>query len=84
MQWTNALSTCPSLEAAITEVVDQITQSMPGVVPDLGILFISSAYATDYSRLVPLLLEKFPISNLIGCSGGWHCWYGRRSLTLRG
>ena len=70
MQWTNALSTCPSLEAAITEVVDQITQSMPETVPDLGILFISSAYATDYSRLVPLLLEKLPISTLIGCSGG--------------
>ena len=70
MQWTNALSTSPSLEAAITEVVEKITQSMPDVEPDLGILFISSAYATDYSRLAPLLLEKLPISTLIGCSGG--------------
>ena len=69
MQWTNALSTRPSLEAAITEVVDSIKQSLLDT-PDLGILFISSAYASDYSRLIPLILEKLSLPVLVGCSGG--------------
>jgi small ligand-binding sensory domain FIST len=69
MQWTNALSTRPSLETAITEVVERIKLSLSGN-PDLGILFVSSAYATDFPRVVPLLLEKLPIPILIGCGGG--------------
>lgn len=68
-QWFNALSTRPSLEAAVTEVVDQIKQSGIGS-PNLGIVFISSAYASDYPRLVPLILEKLPLPILIGCGGG--------------
>lgn len=69
MQWFNALSTRPSLEAAVTEVVDKINQSFNGS-PDLGIVFISSSYASDYPRLVPLILEKLPLPLLIGCGGG--------------
>lgn len=69
MQWTNALSTRPSLEAAVAEVTASIKQSLDGT-PHLGIVFISSAYATDYSRLVPLLLEKLPLPVLVGCSAG--------------
>ncbi|NJK50893.1 hypothetical protein HC931_24770 [Candidatus Gracilibacteria bacterium] len=69
MQWTNALSTRPSLETAITEVVERIQQSLSGN-PDLGILFVSSAYATDFPRVIPLLLEKLSIPVLIGCGGG--------------
>ncbi|MEA5510794.1 FIST N-terminal domain-containing protein [Crocosphaera sp. UHCC 0190] len=68
MQWTNALSTRPSLEGAVTEVVATIQQSLSHP-PDLGIVFISSAYASDYTRLVPLILEKLPLSVLIGCGG---------------
>ncbi|WP_227873560.1 FIST signal transduction protein [Aphanothece sacrum] len=69
MQWINALSTRPSLEGAVTEVVEKIQKSL-SVLPDLGILFISSTYASDYSRLIPLILEKLPLPLLIGCSGG--------------
>lgn len=69
MQWVNALSKRPSLEAAITEVVEKVTKSLSGT-PDLGFVFISSAYASDYARLVPLLLEKLPLPVLIGCGGG--------------
>ncbi|MCU0535628.1 MAG: FIST C-terminal domain-containing protein [Hydrococcus sp. Prado102] len=69
MQWTNALSTSPSLETAITEVVERIKPSLSGN-PDFGILFISSAYATDFPRVIPLLLEKLSIPVLIGCGGG--------------
>ena len=69
LQWINALSTCASLEAAVTEVVSRVKQSLSGT-PDLGIVFISSAYASEYPRLVPLLLEKLPLAVLIGCGGG--------------
>ncbi|MGP0128697.1 FIST signal transduction protein [cyanobacterium endosymbiont of Epithemia clementina EcSB] len=69
MQWVNALSIRPSLEAAVTEVIDGVKKSLSQS-PDLGILFISSAYASDYPRLIPLILEKLSLPILIGCSGG--------------
>ena len=69
MQWVNALSKRPSLEEAISEVTTQIKQTLVGT-PDVGFLFISSAYASDYPRLFPLLLDKLPLGNVIGCGGG--------------
>ncbi len=69
MEWINALSTKVSLEAAINEVVASIQASL-STTPDLGIVFISSAYTSDYPRLMPLLLEKLPLPCVIGCGGG--------------
>ncbi len=69
MQWINAVSTRPSLEAAVTEVVEAVRKNLTKEA-DLGVVFISSAYASDYARLVPLLLDKLPLPVLIGCSGG--------------
>jgi small ligand-binding sensory domain FIST len=68
IQWANALSTRPSLEAAVAEVVERIQQSLTAD-PHLGLLFISSAYASEYSRLMPLLKERLSIPVLIGCGG---------------
>ncbi len=68
IQWANALSTCPSLEAAIAEVVDRVQKSLTAT-PDLGLVFISSAYASEYSRLMPLLREQLSVPVLIGCGG---------------
>ncbi|PSO96563.1 MAG: hypothetical protein BRC53_08430 [Cyanobacteria bacterium SW_6_48_11] len=69
IQWTNAISTRLSLEAAIAEVVERVKQSLSAE-PNLGIVTISSAYASEYPRLVPLLREQLPVSTLIGCGGG--------------
>lgn len=69
IQWINAISTRPSLEAAVTEVVDRVKQSL-STNPDLGILFISSAFGSEYPRVVPLILEQISIPILIGCGGG--------------
>jgi small ligand-binding sensory domain FIST len=69
IKWSNALSTRPSLEAAVTEVVDRVEQSLSQP-PDLGFVFISSAYASEYSRLIPLLKEQLSVPVLIGCGGG--------------
>lgn len=68
IQWANALSTRPSLEAAIEEVVERTQQSLPTA--DLGLVFITASFASEYSRLMPLLKERLPTSVLIGCSGG--------------
>jgi small ligand-binding sensory domain FIST len=66
MQWVSALSTRPSLESALKEVVEQAQRSLEGPA-DLGLIFISSAFASEYSRLMPLLAELLPIPALIGC-----------------
>ncbi|MEH1940554.1 MAG: FIST N-terminal domain-containing protein [Nostoc sp.] len=69
MQWANALSTRHSLEAAVTDVVEQAVSSLTAPA-DLGLVFISSAFTSEYSRLLPLLAEKLSVPVLIGCSGG--------------
>ncbi|NEQ20764.1 MAG: hypothetical protein F6K28_16325 [Microcoleus sp. SIO2G3] len=68
IQWANALSTRPSLEAAVAEVVDRVQQSLTAT-PDFGLVFISSAYASEYSRVMPLLQEQLSVPVLIGCGG---------------
>ncbi|KPQ40381.1 MAG: hypothetical protein HLUCCO16_02965 [Phormidium sp. OSCR] len=69
MEWVNSLSTRPSLEAAITEVSQAALEGLSKP-PDLGLVFISSAFATDYPRVLPLLREQLPDIPLIGCGGG--------------
>ncbi|AFY56649.1 hypothetical protein Riv7116_4218 [Rivularia sp. PCC 7116] len=69
MQWTNALSTRPSLEAAISEVVEEASRKL-STQANLGIAFISSAFTSEYSRFLPLLAEKLDVPVLIGCSAG--------------
>ncbi|MGF1492387.1 MAG: FIST N-terminal domain-containing protein [Microcoleaceae cyanobacterium] len=69
MQWVNVLSMRPSLEAAVAEVVVEAQQALSGQ-PDLAIVFISSAFASEYSRLVPLLQEHLQVPALVGCGGG--------------
>ncbi len=69
MKWVNALSTRPSLEAALEDVVGQARESLQAPA-DLAILFISSAFASEYSRLMPLLQEQLTVPALIGCGSG--------------
>lgn len=70
LKWANALSTLASLEAAVEEVVTGATQQL-GAEPDLAFVFISSAFASEFSRLMPLLRERLRTAPpLIGCSGG--------------
>jgi len=69
MKWVSALSTRPSLEAAIAEVVEQAQQRLQDPA-DLAIVFVSSAFASEFSRLMPLLQERLAVTALIGCSGG--------------
>lgn len=68
MRWVSALSTRASLEAAVKDVVEQVQQLEAS--PDLAFAFISSAFASEYPRLMPLLQEALSIPVWIGCSGG--------------
>jgi small ligand-binding sensory domain FIST len=68
IRWANALSTRPSLEAAVEEVVERAEQSLQASA-DLALVFISAAFASEYTRLMPLLQERLSVKVLIGCSG---------------
>lgn len=69
IQWHNVLSTRPSLEGALDEITQRLTTTLTQT-PDLGILFVASAYVSEYPRVIPLLREKLPIPMIIGCGGG--------------
>ncbi|MDJ1184570.1 FIST signal transduction protein [Roseofilum casamattae] len=69
MQWANALSTRPSLEAAISEAIATVEQQLSQPA-SIGLVFISSAFTSEYSRLMPLLQEKLDIPAIVGCGGG--------------
>ncbi len=69
MQWVSALSSKPSLEAAVQEVVAAVRSQLRSQ-PDLGLVFISTAFASEFPRLLPLLQEALPLPCLVGCGGG--------------
>ncbi|MEM9245883.1 MAG: FIST N-terminal domain-containing protein [Cyanobacteria bacterium P01_F01_bin.153] len=73
-QWTCALSTRVSLEAAVQDAVERATAALTGPA-DLAIAFISSAFTSEYSRFMPLLKEALAehyedLPAIIGCGGG--------------
>jgi small ligand-binding sensory domain FIST len=80
MQWVSALSTRPSLESALKEVIEQADRSLEGPA-DLGLIFISSAFASEYSRLMPLLEEMLPMAAIVGCGGGGVIGTNRSGVT---
>ncbi|MFS8120361.1 MAG: FIST N-terminal domain-containing protein, partial [Microcoleus sp.] len=80
MQWVSALSTRPSLESALKEVVEQADRELVGPA-DLALIFISSAFASEYSRLMPLLRELLPVAAILGCGGGGVIGTNRGGLT---
>jgi len=77
MKWVTSVSTKISLEAAVQDLAQQVLTGLGDRSLDLGFLFVSRAFASDYPRLLPLLAEKLPIQKLIGCSGGGIVGNGR-------
>jgi small ligand-binding sensory domain FIST len=69
MKWVTAFSTRPSLESAVGEVVETAVQAL-STPADLALVFISASFASEYSRLMPLLRERLSVQHLIGCGGG--------------
>jgi small ligand-binding sensory domain FIST len=77
MKWITSLSTKISLEAAVQDLSQQVLATLGEQSLDLGFLFISTAFSSDYPRLLPLLAEKLPIKKLVGCSGSGIIGNGR-------
>lgn len=75
MVWASALSTEASLETALRQVVaDLRSQLDPGgdgkLEADLALVFVSSAFTSEFPRLLPLLQTLVEVPALVGCSGG--------------
>jgi small ligand-binding sensory domain FIST len=68
MQWSSVISKQPSLEAAITEVADRARNQLQAPAT-LGFLFVSSAFASEYPRVMPLIRRYFPDLPIVGCGG---------------
>ena len=62
----HALSNKPSLEDAAREV----TGSLGPAQADLALIFVSSHFASDLTRLLPLLKQRLNARHWIGCLGG--------------
>ncbi len=69
MKWFSSVSTRVSLESAVQEVAEQVLDALDGRSPDLGLVFISNTFTSEYPRLMPLLAERIKIKHLIGSSG---------------
>ncbi len=69
MKWASAISTSVSLEAAIKEVTQAALGQLGDKRPDLALVFVSVAFASEYARLLPLLKEKLDVAHIVGCSG---------------
>ncbi len=67
MKWASAISTRASLETAVKEVAQQAKEQLEEA-PDLALVFVSTAFASEYARLLPLLQEQLPGAQIVGCS----------------
>ncbi|MCG9893097.1 MAG: FIST C-terminal domain-containing protein [Thermosynechococcaceae cyanobacterium MS004] len=68
MKWASVISTRPSLEAAIGEAVAAATSAL-GQPADLAFVFISNAFASEFSRVMPLLQSQLGEVPILGCGG---------------
>ena len=69
MKWASAISTQASLEAAVTEVTQKAAEQLGEQKPDLALVFVSTAFASEYARLLPLLQAQLNVDHIVGCSG---------------
>ncbi len=69
-----ALSRQPSLEDAVSEVVEQLSARSFGAAArgeaDLALVFSSTSYASDLPRLLPLLRSRLRARHWLGAAGG--------------
>ena len=63
----SALSTEVSLEAAVASVAEQLGDSRGA---QLALVFVSSCFASDLPRVLPLLQRRLQADHWLGCLGG--------------
>ena len=68
-EWRSALASDASLEQAIQDLDQQASLRGFGVA-DLAVVFVSTSFASDLSRVLPLLQRRFQATHWLGCCGG--------------
>lgn len=67
MQWASTLSRRADARYALAEAAEGVLTQLGGP-PDLALLFVSSAHASSYDRIVEAASSVLPTRCLIGCS----------------
>ena len=68
-EWRSALANDASLEQAIRDLDQQASLRGFGMA-DLAVVFVSTSFASDLSRVLPLLQRRFQATHWLGCCGG--------------
>ena len=67
--WRSALASDASLEQAIQDLEQQPSLRGFGAA-DLAVVFVSTSFASELSRVLPLLQRRFQATHWLGCCGG--------------
>ncbi|KKZ13136.1 MAG: hypothetical protein TE42_01825 [Candidatus Synechococcus spongiarum SP3] len=67
--WRSALASDASLEQAIQDLDQQASLRGFGQA-DLAVVFVSTSFASELSRVLPLLQRRFQATHWLGCCGG--------------
>ena len=67
--WRSALASDASLEQAIQDLDQQVSLRGFGLA-DLAVVFVSTSFASELSRVLPLLQRRFQATHWLGCCGG--------------
>ena len=67
--WRSALASDASLEQAIQDLDQQASLRGFGQA-DLAVVFVSTSFASELSRVLPLLRRRFQSTHWLGCCGG--------------
>ena len=68
-EWRSALASDASLEQAIQDLDQQASLRGFGMA-DLAVVFVSTSFASELSRVLPLLQRRFQATHWLGCCGG--------------
>ena len=68
-EWRSALASDASLEQAIQDLDQQASLRGFGLA-DLAVVFVSTSFASELSRVLPLLQRRFQATHWLGCCGG--------------
>ena len=68
-EWRSALASDASLEQAIQDLDQQSSLRGFGLA-DVAVVFVSTSFASELSRVLPLLQRRFQATHWLGCCGG--------------
>lgn len=70
MKWASAVSEEADLSVAMRQAAGEIRHQLGTEEPDLILLFVSPHHEPDYDEVPGEVRRHFPMSTVVGCSGG--------------